>query len=786
MPVALSSSPAVAVDAFPPLHARFVWSDQTCNEDLTVHLFRRTFEVADLPASRRIIVTADSRYVLWLNGERLGRGPLKGTLEHYHAEVYELAGRLRAGRNVLAAEVRWFGRSCPRSEVHSSLPGWFVQGLEDDELDTPGAWRVCSDDSVTPGWDDPYSDAQNWLGPLDKVDLSRRPRGWAGLEFDDHNWTAGQAVGGSLAPNPWAESHTHQLQPCDIPLLSEQRRLLPDAWIDRQPATLPWTVPAGEAGELWLGAGALTTGYPVFEFAGGAGREVRVVYAEALGHWEERRGRKVWVKRGRRDDVAHLYPHGNRDVICLSGEGDVFEPFHWRTFWFIKIEIPVGDAAVTLRTAHHRFTTFPQSFTARFTCAEPDIAQLWDISLRTLQLCAHETYEDCPYFEQLNYTGDTRLQALCSRYLANDTRLGRRCLRLFRESLGADGLTGSRIPARGRQVIPAFSLHWILMLRDHWEWVGEDDREFVRGSLASVDAILLNFRDRLLDNGFVGRRRGWDWTDWAERRHHWHHGVSPAVAAGTGSTYLTALYVLALDAAAELHLATGITAESVRWIALSRELRATLATTWDEQHGYFIEGPGRESDPFSQQTQTFVILAGGASDSQLARIGARLVDDDTLVRASLVHRYYVAQALARLGRYDRFFPALLEPWREMRANGLTTWQEHADPSRSDCHAWSSWIVIAFFANVLGVQPAAPGWTAIRIEPQLDATDHAEGEINTPVGGVQVAWRVTGPNQVALTIEAPADVPVLVKLPGQAEKSFATGGSIHLTAHRQAS
>src|SRR5690606_19610082 len=151
---------------------------------------------------------------------------------------------------------------------------------------------------------------------------------------------------------------------------------------------------------------------------------------------------------------------------------------------------------------------------------------------------------------QLNYVGDSRLQALCGFYLGNETRLARRCLELLRNSLGPEGLTASRAPCRRRQLIPAFSLHWILMLKDLWMWSGEAERGFLRSCLVGVDAVLSYFRSRLTPDGFVGRVDDWAWVDWVPR---WPHGVSPAAAAESGSSYLTGFLILALEAAATLH-----------------------------------------------------------------------------------------------------------------------------------------------------------------------------------------------------------------------------------------
>lgn len=766
--------------ALPALRARFCWWRDRVGSAPEVALFRRTFELAAVPASLRVAVTADARYVLWLNGARVGRGPLKGTLEDYQVETWELAPLLRPGRNVLAAEVRWTGDDfSPVGEIHSPWPGWWVQGLDDDRLDTPGAWRVRADDSVQPNLNDTFTAARQYLGPLDRLEPARRPAGWSQPEFDDTAWLPAVAAGPATASEGWGLAPLRRLAARELPALREDPATAFAAiWHARKPTTLPWMLAAGEGGELWLDAGAMTTSYPVVEFTGGAGREVQLVYAEAPGHWHGDDAERRWEKSGRRDDVARGTLYGYHDAIVLPGDRYVFEPFHWRTFRYLKIAIAPGPGPVTVAAAAHRFTTFPQDFRATFACAQPGVGALWDISLRTLRLCAHETYEDCPYFEQLNYVLDARLQALCSQYLANDTRLARRTLALFRDSLGPDGLVAGRAPSRRRQTIPAFALQWVLMLHDHWEWHGAASAEFVRSCLGAVDAVLGHFRTRLTPAGFVGRVDDWAWVDLVR---HWPQGVPPAVQAGTGSTYFTALFALALEAAAALHRGAGEPGDAGRWTALAARLRGAIHTAaWSQKDGLFLEGPGRDGDVPSQHTQALAILAGAADERQRRLAGERLASDGSLVPVSLCHGFFLARALETAGRPESFFSGVLAPWADMVAAGLTTWLESAGPARSDCHAWSAWPVHDFFASVLGARPGAPGWTRIRLRPQFGATDWARGEFHVPTGRIAVSWRHEAAGRIEFEADTPAGVPVTVVLPGGEVREFAAGGRIEIT------
>ncbi len=77
------------------------------------------------------------------------------------------------------------------------------------------------------------------------------------------------------------------------------------------------------------------------------------------------------------------------------------------------------------------FTAYPFNERASFNAGAPDLDKIWEISWRTARLDAHETYMDTPYYEQLQYIGDTRIQALISYAVAGDDRLARQALQAF-------------------------------------------------------------------------------------------------------------------------------------------------------------------------------------------------------------------------------------------------------------------------------------------------------------------------------------------------------------------
>ena len=154
----------------------------------------------------------------------------------------------------------------------------------------------------------------------------------------------------------------------------------------------------------------------------------------------------------------------------------------------------------------------------------------------------------------------------------------------------------------------------------------------------------------------------------------------------------------------------------------------------------FADTPEKKS--FSQHANTFAVLAGAVEGDEATDLIRRTVADTTLVQASTYFRFYVLRAMKDAGLGDEYL-AQLGPWRAMLERGLTTFAEKPDPTRSDCHAWSSSPVYEFLATVCGVEPASPGFATVRVEPHLGHLTRAEGVVPHPNGEIRVAFERVG-------------------------------------------
>ena len=140
---------------------------------------------------------------------------------------------------------------------------------------------------------------------------------------------------------------------------------------------------------------------------------------------------------------------------------------------------------------------------------------------------------------------------------------------------------------------------------------------------------------------------------------------------------------------------------------------------WDEGRQLFADTPSKKS--FSQHTNTMAVLADVVSGEEARALMLRTLTAPGLAQGALYFKFYMHQALAKVGEGDRYLDQL-DDWRGMLANGLTTFAEVVDrpgrPTRSDCHAWSASPNIELMRTVLGVDSAAPGFSRVVVRPHL--------------------------------------------------------------------
>src|SRR5262249_50077710 len=152
--------------------------------------------------------------------------------------------------------------------------------------------------------------------------------------------------------------------------------------------------------------------------------------------------------KGNRNEIAGKHIVGLSDEVLPDGsDGRIFMPLAWRTWRYLQLDVVTGDHPLRLQKLQTWFSAFPVTEQGRFDSDDTSLKPIWDISWRTARLDAHDTYMDTPYWERLQYGGDTRIQILLSYTVGGDDRLPRQAIEAFNDSRITDGITQSRYPS---------------------------------------------------------------------------------------------------------------------------------------------------------------------------------------------------------------------------------------------------------------------------------------------------------------------------------------------------
>jgi len=746
-------------------------------EPIVLH-FRRSLELAAVPSSYVVRVSADNRFVLYVNGHRAGDGPARGDLTHWRYERFDLAPLLRAGENLIAATVWNFGVYAPVAQM-SDRTAFLLEsesgarpdistGVEAEKGNGDG-WQVEMEQGHRPV---PKSAVGLWTyfasGPGEEVDAAKYDWDWNSPGAGTNWVAAATAIPESIFPgtnkahsaeitgdNPWG------LVPDMLPAMeftpteagaAVRADLLELTAFPGAAAT----VPAGSHVHIMLDRKTLTTAYPLLTVSGGKGAHIKLTYAEALYDKDQHKGD--------RDDVGDRVALGITDSFLPDGGARrSFEPLWWRTWRYLDLDIETAGEPLTLESLTASFTAYPFEEKASLVTGDPDLDKIWEISWRTARLDAHETYMDTPYYEQLQYVGDTRVQALISYTVARDDRLGRQAIDAFDQSRIPDGITRSRYPSNLPQTIPTFSLLYVGMVHDYWMY--RPDAEFARGKLPGTRTVLDWFARYEQPDGLLRELPWWSFVDWVST------GEIPTYDAQHESCTTTLEYLGALINAADLEQGLGDPMLAQRYKARAAHVREGIyAKCWNAARGMVADNPEQEN--FSQQTNILAVLYDVVPAASQQRVLRDLlaIEPGTapngVLSASYYFRFYLARALDHAGMSGEYLQSL-GPWRKLLPLHFSTWPEIPGNTRSDSHAWTAHPIYDLLTLVAGIEPGSPGFATVRIAPHLGTLPALKASYPHPQGMITVDYRMK-----ASTLEA------VVTLPGSLSGNFVFNGKVH--------
>jgi len=717
--------------------------------------FRRQFDAAASPL--RIHVSADERFELFLDGQRIVRGPDRSDVEHWSYATYDL--RLTPGSHRLEALVWSIGPYAPVAQL--SWRGGFIlkaEGDYDPQLTTgKAAWEVAKLEG--------YEFGLSFIGV--GAELTAHD---CGPQWKEGDYVKAQVVRGPVPENFWGESVAGwKLFPTTLPDQLDREIIAGHAmamgngalrkddvvkadqahdpnlpkWQALIDGSAPVVIPANTEQFLLWDLGNYFCAYPLCEVSGGAGAKLTWGWAETLYLPNS-------DAKGQRDEFIGKTFHGLTDTFLPGGAShQKFSTLWWRAGRWCLLTIKTGSEPLTLHRVALDESRYPCENESAFDDGDSELPGVMALAVRGIQMCAHETYMDCPYYEQLMYDGDARLELLTTYAMTRDDRLPRRALELLDFSRQNSGFVNERYPAYLKQNSATFSLIWALMLNDYAFW--RNDPAFVKARVLGLRSMLEQFEPYLNSDGLLENLPGWSFTDWVPQ---WSNGDAPDGMTGvSGINNLLYVYALQKSAQVEDYVGEPLLAQRLRAKA-ERTAEAVRAKFWDESRGLMADNLAHTE--FSEHGQCLALLSDTLTGDQAQRCFAQLLAAPDLKRTTIYFSFYLMETWQKFGRGDLVVERL-NFWKDLVRQGLKTPVESpGDSPRSDCHAWGSHPLFHLYASIAGIRPASPGFRAVRIAPEPGSLPKIVSRTPHPDGFITLDLTFTG-GQCRGTVELPLPI-----------------------------
>jgi len=379
-----------------------------------VYAYRNKFAL-DCDRTIRLHVTADERYDLFLDGERVGRGSERGDTANWFFETYDF--ELNAGEHILVARV-WSMRECAPYAQMSSRPGFFLlaEGEPETFLNTGRSpWTVkpltgyamvpspmtfwagskWEIDGATFAWGFERGKDDGWIEPLKLT----RGRTASIANEDPATWL--------LRPSGLPEMFTHTVPPGKVRHAEhldgdDPQKLrvsspnhdsgMADRWQALIDGVATVTVPAATRLRAIVDLQNYYCSYPELTVTGGRGATVRLHFAESLYENIENQ------YKGNRNETENKLFVGTGDLYKIGDGTHAYEPLWWEAGRYLEILVETASEPVTIEAIELTETHYPHHVTAQFEASDPRLADVIPIAVRALEMCSHETYFDCPYY----------------------------------------------------------------------------------------------------------------------------------------------------------------------------------------------------------------------------------------------------------------------------------------------------------------------------------------------------------------------------------------------------
>lgn len=412
-----------------------------------------------------------------------------------------------------------------------------------------------------------------------------------------------------------------------------------------------------------------------------------------------------------------------------------------------------GEAKVR---ALHQYVDIPVK--AGFSCSDPLLNSIWNVSERTFRLCSGIFFIDGVKRDKWIWGGDAYQSLFVNQYLMADPDINRRTWLALR---GNDPMT-THI-----NTIVDYTLFWILGVQAHYEAYG--DGRFLEQVYPKMRTTMEFCESQLDARGFlIGRSKDWIYIDWADLDKE-----GPLCAEQM-------LFAKCYQVMADVSRVLGMPGEAYgeKYHALKEKIEEYF---WDEEKGAYIDSFVSGRRHVTRHANIFALLFGLADGGKADRIVENVLDNPNIPEITTPYfNFYQLEALCRLGRLSQALDKIRKYWGGMIKRGAVTVWEEFDPDvpeeeqydmygdrfgKSLCHAWGASPIYLLGRYFMGIRSLCPGGIRFLVEPHTEFFDRLDCHFPVGDGQVRIFWD-------GQTLKVTANCPGgILRLPGQEDREI---------------
>ena len=707
--------------------AQYIW-DATTNVNNFAY-FRKTFLITNKPDLVKVYVTAHNDYILYCNGELLGRGPAR--CDPYRCgqyNAYDITRLAKTGTNVFAAIGHWQGTwsNCginaqPAFRLETRLD--YADGSS-STIGTDESWKVLAHTAFIET-NAVYFSTSRGLANRAAIQFDSRlePAGWRQAGFDDSVWASATVVD---------RSNFHLFVQM-APLEREQAELEPVSVTSTNGA---WLVDFGRCIDGWPKL-TMRANHP--------GDKVRVEYFQMTGErksagWDEytcHGGKETWD--------ADFGRHTTFQVLKITGYAGELKASDVRGMW------AYCDADVA----------------GSFRCSSPLLNAIYEMCERSARQNIQQGIISVDADrEQAPYTADSWNIGNVLLYNDRDTMMIDKVVRDYAAAQMTNGDFPSCCPAQRFASIPEWSMYWPMLLWQQYLFSG--DETLLREMAPHLTHFLQWIKTYQDPTNRLINPPGWRITDWAvgytpKGVSNWAVGNTPmgGFNAATACQYYDNLCI-----AARAFSVLGETNQSSDYLQQAEEVKAGINSNLFNGEFYYVRTDRKEMFP-------------------LASAWALRFDIELAAAKSTILATILAPGNPTLGGYggDAFYSGLLnsgggafvvrdlERYRPMLEGNKANW-ESFDPAHGEVnHAWTAYPAYIFLKYICGIQPTSCGFATFDIRPETGGLTFAEGTVPTVKGLISTRWEKSAYGRFSLSIAVPSNTRASIYIPKLSKGDF---------------